>query len=91
MRHAGVLRDAVGLKALQERIGTAMIAASTRSSPESDALANLATVASSLASAALAREETRGAHARADMPHRDDDNFRVRLFVEVPVGGDAVA
>ncbi len=91
MRYAGVLRDASGLKALQEWIGAAMVAGSTRSSPESNALANLAIVASSLASAALAREETRGAHARADMPQRDDDDFRVRLFVEDPVGGDAVA
>jgi L-aspartate oxidase len=90
MRHAGVLRDAEGLRSLASSISSAMAAASG-ASPESDALANLALVASSLTSAALAREETRGAHARADWPERDDDRFRVRFFVDPPADRDRVA
>ncbi len=85
---AGVLRDAEGLRALAQPIEWAVKTATSDRSPEADALANLATVASSLASAALAREETRGAHARADHQVRDDDRFRARLLVEAPGGGD---
>lgn len=91
MRYAGVSRDANGLRALARWVSAAATASALGASPEAHALANLATVASSLASAALAREETRGAHARADFPNRDDDKFRVRLFVEPPSGRDRLA
>jgi L-aspartate oxidase len=90
MSHAGVVREAEGLRALGEWIEAAFDAASRHRCEESDALRNLAFVAASLASAALARQESRGAHARADWPGRDDERFRVRLFVEPP-GRDRVA
>jgi succinate dehydrogenase/fumarate reductase flavoprotein subunit len=44
-------------------------------------LRNLAEVAASVALAALAREESRGAHTRGDFPERDDEHFRVRLVL----------
>ena len=49
--------------------------------PEADyaEVRNLLTVADAMIRAALAREESRGAHTRADFPQRDDEHFRVRL------------
>ena len=42
-------------------------------------LASLITVGRLMARAALRREETRGCHARADFPERDDVKFRIHL------------
>jgi L-aspartate oxidase len=42
-------------------------------------LASLVTVGRLMARAALRREETRGSHARADFPSRDDVKFRIHL------------
>jgi L-aspartate oxidase len=42
-------------------------------------VAALVTVGRLMARAALRREETRGAHARADFPQRDDVKFRIHL------------
>ncbi|HEX4914770.1 MAG TPA: FAD-binding protein, partial [Vicinamibacterales bacterium] len=42
-------------------------------------VAALVTVGRLMARAALRREETRGAHARADFPQRDDVRFRIHL------------
>lgn len=42
-------------------------------------VASLVTVGRLMAHAALRREETRGSHARADFPSRDDVKFRIHL------------
>jgi len=42
-------------------------------------VAALVTVGRLMARAALRREETRGSHARADFPSRDDVKFRIHL------------
>ncbi|HEX5614996.1 MAG TPA: L-aspartate oxidase [Acidimicrobiia bacterium] len=68
----GVLRDPIGL-ARAARV----VADTTRRSAAATDIAgqevdNLATVAAAIVSAALAREETRGSHARADHPHTSD-------------------
>jgi L-aspartate oxidase len=42
-------------------------------------VASLVTVGRLMARAALRREETRGSHARADFPSRDDVKFRIHL------------
>jgi L-aspartate oxidase len=42
-------------------------------------LASIVTVGRLMARAALRREETRGSHARADFPSRDDVKFRIHL------------
>jgi L-aspartate oxidase len=44
-----------------------------------DRLAAIITVGRLMARAALRREETRGSHARADFPSRDDVKFRIHL------------
>ena len=46
-------------------------------------VAAIVTVGRLMARAALRREETRGSHARADFPSRDDVKFRIHL-------GDAI-
>ncbi|MGH9112939.1 MAG: pyridine nucleotide-disulfide oxidoreductase, partial [Acidimicrobiales bacterium] len=52
--------------------------------PDVVELGNLATVAGALCAGALARSESRGAHARSDHPDVDPAQ-RVRYFVGGPV------
>ena len=46
-------------------------------------VAALVTVGRLMARAALRREESRGSHARADFPSRDDVKFRIHLGDEI--------
>ncbi len=75
-REAGLLRDAAGLEraaeALREIAPEALAAAPGRGALE---FANLHAVATLIVRAALAREESRGAHFRSDYPVRDDARF----------------
>ena len=47
--------------------------------PDRSRVAAIVTVGRLMARAALRREETRGSHARADFPSRDDVKFRIHL------------
>ena len=47
--------------------------------PDGWRLRNLVTVARLIARAALRREESRGAHFRADIPERDDIHWKVHV------------
>jgi len=47
--------------------------------PDRSRVAAIVTVGRLMARAALRREETRGSHARADFPARDDVKFRIHL------------
>jgi len=72
-QNAGLLRDAEGLTKMQkelERLRTHP--AADRASLE---LENLHGVAELVVLAALARQESRGAHYRNDFPRRDDEHF----------------
>jgi L-aspartate oxidase len=66
--HAGVLRSADSLASAAGAAGRAARAAGAGAGAPAAELRNLATVAGALAAAALARTETRGAHARTDFP-----------------------
>jgi L-aspartate oxidase len=73
-QHAGLLRDAKGLRAMKqelERMRLEIAPAADRASLE---LANLHAVAELIVISALAREESRGAHYRNDFPRRDDEH-----------------
>ena len=74
--HAGLLRDQAGLIAMQSEL-TAMRAqlpaATTREAVE---LRNLHTVAELITTSALARKESRGAHARTDFPEHDQNGAK---------------
>jgi L-aspartate oxidase len=47
---------------------------------------NLLAVSAAMTGAALARQESRGAHTRGDFPERDDVRFAVRLVIGGPTG-----
>ena len=84
-RHAGVLRDAEGLTEL-----TRVLAAVARGPAALDLAAvettALHTVATLLASAALARTESRGCHRRLDVPETRPA-WQVRLVHRLDSGG----
>jgi L-aspartate oxidase len=72
----GVMRNAKELKAAIEElrgIRTPTIGKDSRAAHE---LRNLHELGMLVARAALAREESRGSHYRADFPYRDDDRFQ---------------
>jgi len=86
-RHAGLFRTREGLTAAVEMLDRARIAG-LPSTAQEWRHRNLVTVARLLAHAALRREESRGAHFRADFPERDDRRWRVHV-VETKGARDA--
>jgi len=77
-RRAGLFRDRAGLEEAVSRLVAAppLVQADT---PEGRSHRSLLTVARLIAGAALRREESRGAHFRADFPTRDDERWRVHI------------
>lgn len=81
---AGIVRDAAGLRTAQSLLSTWRLDPQTMHDRET---ANLLLLARALVAAALARSESRGAHARTDFPHTDDaqhHHIAVAARVEVP-------
>ena len=74
---AGVLRDATSLAATADVLAGTEVVGDT---PAWQEVRNLATVGAALVAAATAREESRGAHTRADHP-APSDAFRCRLVL----------
>ncbi|MGH9215188.1 MAG: L-aspartate oxidase, partial [Acidimicrobiales bacterium] len=83
---AGVLRSADSLERARDAAAAALAQANPSSDGADSELANLATVGWALASSALARTESRGAHARTDHPDVDPQQ-RLRYVVGGVVQG----
>jgi L-aspartate oxidase len=78
---AGVLRTAESLdRALRHVLAIeAVVSRGEERGRAEEELRNLASVSAAMVVAAMAREESRGAHTRGDFPDRNDERFRVRL------------
>ena len=74
----GLFRDRAGLTDAVAVLEHAA-AAPYEGTPDGWRLRNLVTVARLIARAALRREESRGAHFRADIPERDDIHWKVHV------------
>ncbi len=70
-QHAGLLRDQAGLSAIQAELHVMRRELPTATTRENAEMCNLHTVAELIVASALARKESRGAHARTDFPQHD--------------------
>ena len=70
-RYAGLLRDQAGLSTIQAELRTMQGELPPATTRENAELRNLHTVAELIVASALARKESRGAHARTDFPQHD--------------------
>jgi len=77
-KSVGLFRDRAGLTEAVAVLEPAAAASYDRT-PDGWRLRNLATVAWLIARAARRREESRGAHFRADFPERDDIHWKVHV------------
>lgn len=78
---AGLLRDAAGLHEAKAFLERAKLPGAD-TSREARELRNLHAVARLIVAAALAREESRGAHFRNDFPGRDDARFQKHSVIK---------
>ncbi len=82
LRHVGLKRTMKGLKQAGEEWSrmSSVIDHSRLTSQEEMELANMLACTALVTSAALKRQESRGAHYRNDYPDRDDERWCVRLL-----------
>jgi len=80
-KDAGVVRNAESLRQVLEMIRTETTSA-VRHDRTSGEAANIRQCAELIVSAALAREESRGAHFRSDFAHHDDAHFKKHSLAE---------
>jgi L-aspartate oxidase len=73
---AGLLRNATGLKEMQQWLTEKIDSLPDGTSREEVEARNMHDVASLIVRSSLAREESRGAHFRTDFPARDDARFQ---------------
>jgi L-aspartate oxidase len=83
---AGAIRDENGLKNTLRELKLLASEKTNEGSTQAWEATNLFTVSTFIASAALMREESRGAHWRQDFPKRDDKNWQVRIKGEIEDG-----
>jgi L-aspartate oxidase len=74
-QHAGLLRDAAGLRAVQHELDAMREQIPLAADRDAIELSSLHAVAEMIVRSALAREESRGAHYRNDFPSRDDGHY----------------
>ncbi len=80
-KQAGILRSGKDLKAAIEALTALPLPRPEKNHRGDYELRNLHTLALLIARSALAREESRGSHYRADFPYRDDDYFQKHSLV----------
>jgi aspartate oxidase len=83
---AGAIRDKASLTSTLETLEKLSKSTTDEGSTQAWEATNLFTVSAFIASAALMREESRGAHWRQDFPEVDDKNWRVRIKGEIKDG-----
>ncbi|MHB1673213.1 MAG: L-aspartate oxidase [Acidobacteriaceae bacterium] len=69
--HAGLLRDQAGLSTIRSELNAMRRELPADTTRENAEMCNLHTVAELIVASALARKESRGAHARTDFPQHD--------------------
>ncbi len=72
-KHCGILRDAAGLELALKRLAETKIEVRESVTRAEYEVRNMHVVAGLIASAALARRESRGGHYRTDFPQRSPD------------------
>ncbi|HEY2933846.1 MAG TPA: L-aspartate oxidase [Acidobacteriota bacterium] len=77
--HVGIVRNAPDLKYAASRLGMGP-AAADRPAAEAN---NMSTLGYLIATAALLRQESRGAHYRSDFAQRNDKQFRRRIILKL--------
>lgn len=83
---AGAIRDENGLKNTLKELELLVSEKTKEGSTQAWEATNLFTVSTFIASAALMRQESRGAHWRQDFPKKDDKNWQVRIKGEIEDG-----
>jgi len=80
-KQAGILRTGKDLKAALETLAAMEIPQTGKQTRCEHELHNLHLLGSLVCRCALAREESRGSHYRADFPYRDDDTFQKHSLI----------
>jgi len=80
-KDVGIIRDGRDLALAIEQLGTLELARPETPSRAACELYNIWTLARLIARSALAREESRGSHYRADFPYRNDEDFRKHSLI----------
>ena len=74
-RQVGILRDGKDLVAAIDQLKSLELPESEKPGRSEHELRNMHTLALVMTHSALARQESRGSHYRADFPYHDDENF----------------
>jgi L-aspartate oxidase len=81
-RHVGIMRNAKELSAAIAFLENMQLPRPEHADRNDYELSNLHSLATIMARSALAREESRGSHYRADFPYRDDDIFQKHSLIQ---------
>jgi L-aspartate oxidase len=81
-RQVGILRDGKDLSAAIKQLEATEVSKCEKPGRTEYELRNLHALALLMARSALARQESRGSHYRADFPYRDDEDFNKHSIVQ---------